>query len=154
METEPHTFTATTSATDVLAQISGTEPALVTARRQMLYPVLDERGRLVGIVTRTLLETAVHDGVGLVPVTELAINEPVVTHPDQTLRSVAVQMAAHEIDRMPVTDRHDPDNVIGIVSLTHLLAGRLRDLQEERDTERILSPLRRYSAAAPISADG
>jgi len=154
METEPHTFSASASASQSLSQISGTEPELVTARRQMLYPVLDDNDRLLGVVTRTLLETAVHDGNGSLPVVQLAITEPVVTHPDHTLRSVAVLMAGHEIDRMPVVDRHDPARVIGVVSLTHLLAGRLRDLQEARDTERILTPLRRISPPPRAQAIG
>jgi CBS domain containing-hemolysin-like protein len=47
-------------------------------------------------------------------------------------------MAANEVDRMPVVDRDDPNRIVGMISLTMLLAGRLKDLREERDSERVL----------------
>src|SRR5690348_17540791 len=104
----------------------------------MLYPVVDDAGHLMAVVTRTQLETAVHEGRGADLILDLGIGEPVVTHPDQTLRMVATEMARHGVDRMPVVDRRDPDRLVGIISLTMLLAGRLRDLQEARDCERVL----------------
>ena len=39
---------------------------------------------------------------------------------------------------MPVVARDDPTRIIGMITLTLLLAGRLRDLQEARDTARVL----------------
>jgi CBS domain-containing protein len=138
MEPDIVTFDAHVSAAAALDEVSGTDPERVLARRQMLYPVMDRRGRMCGIVTRTMLETAVHDRAGEQPLAALAIGRPVVTHADETLRAVAQAMAAHEVDKMPVVDRSDPTRVIGIVSLTMLLAGRLRDLQEAREREQVL----------------
>jgi hypothetical protein len=62
----------------------------------------------------------------------------VVTHADETLRAVVSRMAGHEVDKMPVVDRDDPGRIVGIISLTMLLAGRVKDLQEARDSERVL----------------
>ncbi|MGH8960685.1 MAG: chloride channel protein [Jatrophihabitantaceae bacterium] len=138
MESEVMTFESDLTADEALASISDVDPANVTFRRQMLYPLVGDGDRLVGIVTRTQLETAAHTGHGALQVRELGIAAPVVTHADETLRVVATSMAANEIDRMPVVDRADPGRVIGIVSLTMLLAGRLKDLQEARDSERVL----------------
>jgi H+/Cl- antiporter ClcA len=137
---EPHvlTFQAELIAREALAAISDTSPENVTFRRQMLYPLLDGDNRLQGVVTRTQLETAVHDGQGHRPVSELGVRTPVVTHPDQILRRVAMSMAANEIDRMPVVSREDPTRVVGLVSLTMLLAGRVRTLHQARDAERVL----------------
>jgi CBS domain-containing protein len=104
----------------------------------MLYPLVGVDGRLEGVVTRTQLETAIHDGQGARPVAELGISAPTVVHPDETLRNVATMMAQHEVDRMPVVDRERPDRVVGMLSLTMLLAARVRDLEEARDTERVL----------------
>ncbi|MGH3266144.1 MAG: CBS domain-containing protein, partial [Trebonia sp.] len=132
------TFEADLSAADALRSISDTDPSTVAYRRQMLYPVLGEKDRLRAVVTRTLLETAVHSGQGSLQLTQLGISTPIVTHSDHTLRTVAVQMAANEVDKMPVVDRDDPTRVVGMITLTMLLAGRLKDLQEARDTERIL----------------
>ncbi|HET8584003.1 MAG TPA: chloride channel protein [Jatrophihabitans sp.] len=138
MQDDIVTFEADLSADDALAEISGTDPARVAARRQMLYPVVDNEGRLEGVITRTLLETATHTARGRAPVRDLVITTPVVTHADETLRTVAHAMAANEVDKMPVVDRYDPTKVVGIVSLTMLLAGRLRDLQEAREREQVL----------------
>jgi len=53
---------------------------------------------------------------------------------------------------MPVMDRHDPGRILGMISVPMLLAGRLRDLREARDSERVLRlrvvrPRRRRAAA-------
>ena len=138
MTTDIVTFDQDVRAAAALASVSGTDPATVTARRQMLYPVLDPAQRLVGIVTRTALETAVHAGRGDDAVLLLARRDPVVTHGDETLRTVASAMAEHDVDRMPVVARADPSRVVGIVSLTALLAGRRRDLHESRAREQVL----------------
>ncbi len=138
MERDILTFEAHVSAAEALAAISDTDPATVTARRQMLYPIVGDHDRLLAVVTRTQLETAVHHTDGATPVFDLGLSDPVVTHPDQTLRAVATAMAAHAVDRMPVVDRDDPTRIVGMITLTLLLAGRLRDLQEARDTARVL----------------
>jgi H+/Cl- antiporter ClcA len=138
MQRDIVTFGDHLTAGDALAAISDTHPDGVTARRQMLYPVLGERDSMLGVVTRTALETADHHGRSATPVADLGITTPVVTHPDDTLRTVATTMAAHAIDRMPVVDRRDPTRILGLVTLTMLLAARLRDLQEARDVDRVL----------------
>jgi H+/Cl- antiporter ClcA len=138
MERNVLTFEADLTAAEALRSISDTDPANVPVRRQMLYPILGPGDRLAGVVTRTQLETAAYTGSDTVAVRELGIPDPVVTHPDETLRSVASRMAGHEVDRMPVVARNDPGQVVGMVSLTMLLAARLKDLQEAREYERVL----------------
>jgi CIC family chloride channel protein len=63
-----------------------------------------------------------------------------VVHADDTLRHVAYAMAEHGVTAMAVVDRADPDLLLGTVTLEQLLQGRLRDLHEERHSERVLSP--------------
>ena len=138
MEKQVLTFESDLHAGDALTAISDTDPDNVTFRRQMLYPVVDQDDRLQGMVTRTQLETAVHDGHRHRSVVEIGLIEPVVTHPDEILRTVATAMAGYGIDRMPVVSRDEPTRIVGLVSLTMLLAGRLRSLQQARDAERVL----------------
>jgi hypothetical protein len=66
--------------------------------------------------------------------------ETVVAHADDTLRHVAYVMAEHDVTDLPVVDREDHTKVVGTISLEQLLQGRLRDLQEERHSERVLRP--------------
>ncbi|HEU5007729.1 MAG TPA: chloride channel protein [Jatrophihabitantaceae bacterium] len=138
MESNVLTFESDLPADEALRSISDTDPANVALRRQMLYPILGENDRLVGVVTRTQLETAAHTGCGSTAVGDLGISKPVVTHPDETLRVVATRMAGHEVDKMPVVARDGSGRIVGMISLTMLLAGRLKDLQEARDSERVL----------------
>ena len=140
MATDVLTFESDLTAAEALALISDTDPETLAARRQMLYPVLDASGeQLRGVVTRTQLETAAYHGMTTTTaVDRICHSNVIVAHPDETLRIVATRMAAHAVDRMPVVDRREPRRVVGMVSLTMLLAGRLRDLQEARDTERVL----------------
>ncbi|HET8565646.1 MAG TPA: chloride channel protein [Solirubrobacterales bacterium] len=73
-------------------------------------------------------------------VAETSAAAPVV-FADDTLRHVAYVMAASEHTVLPVAERDDPERVVGTVALRQLLAGRLRDLDEERHRTRTLRPL-------------
>jgi chloride channel protein, CIC family len=119
--------------------------------RQRLFPVLDGAGALRGVVTRRdLLDltmdreagASARETVGDVMAAPLGV-----AHPDDTLRDVAYRMAELEITRMPVVDRAD-GRLAGMITLPALLAGRLRDLQEERELERVIEvvPIARRSA--------
>ena len=135
---DPHTYPAQRTAAACLAEISTTDPHSVQARRQMLYPVTSPQGQMIGVVTRSQLESAVHHGSGHLAVAELAHTDPVVAHPDDTLRTVSMQMAQHAVDRMPVIDRHDGQKLAGLITLTMLLDARVRDLREAQHSERLL----------------
>jgi H+/Cl- antiporter ClcA len=63
----------------------------------------------------------------------------VVVRADDTLRQVAHVMAEHGVTRVGVVDRADPGVVLGAITLEQLLEGRLRDLREERHSERVLT---------------
>jgi chloride channel protein, CIC family len=77
---------------------------------------------------------------GEAPAAELAPGATRV-HADDTLRHVAYVMAESGRTALPVSDRNDPTVAIGTVTLEQLLQGRLRDLEEERHSERVLRPL-------------
>jgi CIC family chloride channel protein len=64
----------------------------------------------------------------------------VVAHADDTLRHVAYAMAEHGVTSMPVVDREQTGRLLGTITLEQLLQGRLRDLREERHSERVLRP--------------
>jgi H+/Cl- antiporter ClcA len=63
-----------------------------------------------------------------------------VVHDDDTLRHVAYVMAESGRTALPVVARGDSSRRLGTVTLEQLLKGRLRDLQEERHSERVLRP--------------
>jgi H+/Cl- antiporter ClcA/CBS domain-containing protein len=107
------------------------------AHRQRLYPVLDDELRLHGVVTRRdMLDAALGDASSDEMVGDIMVRA-VVAHPDETLHAVANRMADLHVSRLPVVDRDDPTRIRGLVSLVDLLAGRRKDIQEERHAERI-----------------
>jgi len=121
--------------------------------RQRLYPVVGSSGRLRGVVTRRDIFTANTEGDGTTRLGDLMRDDPVLTHGDQTLRYVAGVMAEAEVSRMLVVDRTDDTRVIGVITLSQLLAGRQRDQLEARERERHLRirlavPTRSRSTAA------
>jgi chloride channel protein, CIC family len=60
---------------------------------------------------------------------------------DDTLRRVAYLMAESGHTVLPVVERAAPERSVGTIGLQQLLAGRLRDLDEERHRTRVLRPL-------------
>ncbi len=129
---------------DVLAEFleNGRRTSSV-AERQRLYPVTDSDGALLGVLTRRdLVEMAIarEPGDEQLPGTvgDAMAPDVAVAHPDDTLRDVAYAMAQTAVTRMPVVTRGPRPRLLGIITLQSLLTGRLRDLQEERETERVL----------------
>jgi CIC family chloride channel protein len=78
------------------------------------------------------------------PVSE---GQPVV-YADDTLRHVAYRFAEERWAAAAVVGRDDHGEVIGRIETRHLLAGRLRDLREERERERVLAARSRRRVAA------
>jgi CIC family chloride channel protein len=90
------------------------------------YPVLDESGLLVGVLTRRDLIGSTEDES--VPLVALVRRIPVVVFADNTLRDAADQMVRAGVGRLPVVERGTPRVVIGMISRSDLLgahAGRL-----------------------------
>ncbi len=131
------------------------EPA---PRGQHLFPVLDEDGNFIGVVTRSdlLAATQAQPADGAVKTIESIVrSQPVVAYPDEPLRVVIYRMAETGLTRFPVVRREDPRCLEGMVSLTDALKARARILEAERRRERFLSlrlAFPRYRAVAPRSA--
>jgi H+/Cl- antiporter ClcA/CBS domain-containing protein len=137
MAEEIHVVTPATPAADLRALLTH-DPI---ARRQRLYPIVDGAKGLVGVVGWSHLAGA-GDGV---PVEAVMERRVVVAYADEVLRTVASRMAELQLGAMPVVDRDDPRAVLGVVTEFELLAGRRRQLEEERRRER---PLRLTPAIA------
>jgi CIC family chloride channel protein len=108
------------------------------ARRQRLFPVLEEQTSTSGVIGLSDLLVAERGGLGSHPVSEVAHREVVVAYPDETLRSAADRMAEHWLGALPVVDPHS-GKLLGIVTEFDLLKARHRQLLEERQRERVLT---------------
>lgn len=95
--------------------------AVMQFHRHGGYPVLDQAGKLVGLVTLRDVREVPLDRRLTTPVTSVMSQDLVVTYPDQTLAAVALLMAKHGIGRVPVVDQDDPTRLLGILSRSDIL---------------------------------
>jgi H+/Cl- antiporter ClcA len=97
------------------------------------YPVVNEHGHLVGVLTRRNLldpQTPIDRTLD-----ELIKRPPVVVYPDVSLREAADHMVNHDIGRLPVVDRAS-GRLMGMVTRSDLLAAHGRRLREGREAKR------------------
>jgi CIC family chloride channel protein len=124
----------------------------VVAPLQRLYPVVDDEARVAGVVPRRAL---LDPPPNAATVGDLLVPDAVIVRADDTLRTVASRFAQAAVSAAPVVDRDDPRVLAGLVTVEHLLDGRLRDFAEEHDRERHLRIGRprasRHAAAARLS---
>jgi CIC family chloride channel protein len=103
---------------------------------QRLYPVVDGEQHLLGVITRYGLAAMVNENKSG-PHTDLP-HTPAefVAYPDQTLRTLAEQMAATHVTAAPVVDS-GTGKVLGILSTEDLLQARVRSWERENKQERV-----------------
>ncbi len=78
------------------------------------FPVLDEKGRLFGVVSLADLKRALQNGNADLPVSEYATRTPLVAYPDQSLYEV-LQGSEEDYGRIPVVDRQDKGHLLGVL---------------------------------------
>jgi CIC family chloride channel protein len=109
------------------------EPA---QRGQHLYPVVDDDRRLKGVITRKQLRELTSSTDSNFSLGDV-LRDPVVARPNEPLRVVVLRMAETGFTRLPVIEGTGGE-LVGMVSLHDLLMARVRNLNEERERERVL----------------
>ncbi len=81
------------------------------------FPVLDEHGKLFGVVSLEDYRTAISDGKenGNLKLGEIATRDIITVYPDETVGSALRRMAPRDISRLPVVARGDPSHLLGMV---------------------------------------
>ncbi len=97
------------------------------------FPVLDETGLLLGVVTRRDIDACCTENSR--KIRELIRRPPVVVYDDCTLREAADHMVSHDIGRLPVISRQNPDQLVGILTRSDLLSAHRRRLDETNRAE-------------------
>lgn len=98
--------------------------------RHQGYPVVDERGILLGVVTRRNLLSAAESGT--TEIRNLIRRPPVYVYDTSTARDAADQMVRHGIGRLPVVDRKNPKRIVGIITRSDILSVYQRRLSDGR----------------------
>jgi CBS domain-containing protein len=139
MRTNVVALSETTSLTELAQTLQGKTQS--QNRVQRLFPIVDAEQQLLGVVTRKDLQDILqHQDMHMEDeqLSTLPYAQPVVAYPDEPLRAVVYRMAESGFTRFPVVEREDPYKLLGMVSLTDLLKARTRNLEEERQRERVL----------------
>jgi H+/Cl- antiporter ClcA len=104
-------------------------------RKHQGYPVVDDAGRLLGVVTRSDLMECKEPGA---VVSSLMKRSPVTAMPWESCRAVAERMAESGVGRLIVVDPDDCERIAGIVTRSDLLKPRRQNVEEEKRRERFI----------------
>ncbi|HET7266834.1 MAG TPA: chloride channel protein [Oleiagrimonas sp.] len=101
------------------------------------YPVVDSDNVLLGVVDRDhVLAWLEDDPDGSRSVTEVIGSDPVVAHPDESCKTVAIRTAIEKLDRLPVVSA-DRQQLLGMVTRYDLLTPYTHQYNEEVLRERM-----------------
>jgi len=120
------------AASDTLAHLRQWFESGAPGSRHHGFPVVDERGELLGVVTRH--EIADGNRSAELRVEQLLLRTPVVVFGDNSLREAADLMVGFGVGRLPVVSRATPKIVIGMLTRSDLLAAHARRLNENDRT--------------------
>jgi CIC family chloride channel protein len=96
------------------------------------FPVVDEKGNLVGVVTLTDVETAMARGSpeGLT-VDDIATKSVMVAYPDQHIYDVLFKLGV-DVGRIPVVDRKNPEQLLGVLRRHDIVSAYTRTVSGKR----------------------
>jgi H+/Cl- antiporter ClcA/CBS domain-containing protein len=130
----------TISATDSLQKVRAWLDSGAGGATHQGFPVVNDEGLLVGVVTRRDLVSTKEPQARIVR--DVIARPPVVVFDDNTLRDAADHMVMEEVGRLPVVTRDNALKVIGIISRSDLLTAhrpRLTAATRARRVRRLMS---------------
>jgi CBS domain-containing protein len=98
------------------------------------FPVVDENGKLIGVVTRRDLLASTQPDSG--PIRDAVHRPPLTVSAESTLRHATDQMVGADVGRLAVVDRDDPSKLIGIITRGDVLSAHRRRMTESTSAER------------------
>ncbi|HET8817999.1 MAG TPA: chloride channel protein [Xanthomonadaceae bacterium] len=98
------------------------------------YPVVDDTGRVRGVITRRDLLSPDHPNMRRIG--EMLRREPVAVHEHHSLREAADHMVRENIGRLIVVGDQAPHPLVGILTRGDLLAAHARRLREAHEAHR------------------
>ena len=99
-------------------------------------PLVDEQGRLAGMITRADIMRALRNGKGEDTLLNAGSRDLIVTSPDELLSEAAAKMLKARIGRLPVVDPTDPTKLVGYLGRGEFILGFEKSHQEEHHRER------------------
>jgi CBS domain-containing protein len=128
MTLDPVTVLDTVTVAEVRAQLDAP-----SHRSQGGFPVLDDKGEIVGVVTRSDLLDEELDPTRTVR--DVLQRRPIVIHEFNSAREAADQMVAEGVGRLPVIARDDGRRLVGMVTRADLMTAHQTRLHAARSAE-------------------
>ena len=97
--------------------------------------IVDDEGKLAGIITRGDLLRALDRSPDGATVLEAGSQHLIVTHADEILHDAVTRMVRHDIGRLPVVRRDNPQKIVGYLGRASVMTARLRRHEEEHHRE-------------------
>jgi CBS domain-containing protein len=111
-------------------------------RGQRVYPVIDGNQRLIGVVKRRDIMSALASQQNgerkNCQLADIVTKTPVVAYPEEPLRLVVNRMAATGLTVFPVVKQDGLQELVGLIALPDLLRARELSVADEHHRERVL----------------
>lgn len=132
MDQKPPTVPAQMKVSELSDLIAKGDPEL--SHRQGTL-IVDEEGKLAGIITRGDLIRAIDKTPNGQTVLEAGSRHLIVTFADEILHDAVTRMVHHDIGRLPVVRRDNPQQIVGYLGRASVMTARLRRHEEEHHRE-------------------
>ena len=132
MDRNPPTVPAQMKVSELSDLIANRHPEL--SHRQGTL-IVDDEGKLAGIITRGDLVRALDKSSNAGTVLEAGTRHLIVTFPDEILHDAVTSMVHHDIGRLPVVQRDNPQQIVGYLGRASIMTARLRRHEEENRRE-------------------
>jgi len=97
--------------------------------------IVDGEGKLAGIITRGDLLRAIEKSPEGSTVLEAGSRRLIVAYADEILHDAITRMVHHNIGRLPVVRRDNPQKIVGYLGRASIMTARLRRHEEENHRE-------------------
>ncbi len=94
------------------------------------FPVVDDEGRLCGVVTLADVSEKVAEDSADLTVGDIATRSPIVAFPDQPIRRALLRLGAKDVGRIPVVDRDDRTKLLGVLRRHDIIKAYRKRLEE------------------------
>ena len=132
MDRNPPSVPGSMKVSELSDLIANGDPAL--SHRQGTL-IVDDEGKLAGIITRGDLLRAIEKSPNGYTVLEAGTRHLIVTYADEILHDAVTRMVRHDIGRLPVVRRDNPQKIVGYLGRASIMTARLRRHEEEHHRE-------------------
>jgi CIC family chloride channel protein len=106
------------------------------------FPVTDQDGKLIGVVTLTDVQRIAQSDDEPHTVGDIATRSPVACYHDETVSEALARLGGRDVGRLPVVDRLDPSRLLGMLRREDIVAAYARLLGDRSSVQEASERLR------------